>query len=268
MPFPPSTSHRAKRKLAPGDRVVRDAFGTRGTLVGTVTRVTPIRLPRGQKSSSGGTLARVRVRWDNGAEAMMEDRVLDWADDFNPEGRNAMYAYGKIERVTQAPPTPVLTKGGAGRSSTPQPVPMRREQKGKKLQPYVRESLQHGEILASSRGGSSYYAPGRACVTKSGPPRRDQVDLVFVPRNVPAGKHSKRPPPPGPALRFCIHGEGFGPMVPVKDPHEAKEIAAAYQKCLRADPKKAQAACVVEATGQPIEALSFGDMKRRRKSRR
>lgn len=177
----------------------------------------------------------------------------------------ARRSYGKIEKVTTPPPTPVAARG---QNSTPRPVPIRREQKGKKLISYVNESLQHGEILAASRGGSSYYSPGRACVTKSGAARRDQVDLVFVPRNVPAGKHSSRPPPPGPALRFCVHGEGFGPMVSVRDPHEAKKIAAAYQKCLRDDPDKKQAACVVEVTGKSVESLSFGGVRRRRRSRR
>lgn len=60
-----------------GDRVVRNqtvgassAIARHGNLVGTVLKVTPA--PRG----SGGTRARVRVRWDNGHEASVEDRQL------------------------------------------------------------------------------------------------------------------------------------------------------------------------------------------------
>jgi hypothetical protein len=136
---------------------------------------------------------------------------------------------------------------------------MRQSQEGKKLTTYVKESIQHGEILAASRGGSSYYAPGRACKTKAGPPRRGQVDLVFVPRGVPEGKHSKRPPPAGPALRFCGSESGFAPMLAVKDPREAKQIAAKYQRCLRDDAEKTQDECIVEVTGKPVESLSFGE---------
>lgn len=61
-----------------GARVVRNkavgGSGARrvdlGDLVGTVVKVTAT--PHG----SGGTRARVRVRWDNGHEASVEDRQL------------------------------------------------------------------------------------------------------------------------------------------------------------------------------------------------
>jgi hypothetical protein len=57
-----------------GDRVVRNkAVGSvplPGNLVGTILKVTAV--ARG----SGGTRARIRVRWDNGHEASVEDRQL------------------------------------------------------------------------------------------------------------------------------------------------------------------------------------------------
>lgn len=58
-----------------GDRVVRNkAVGGiavhRGDVVGTILKVTAA--PHG----TGGTRARVRVRWDNGYEASVEDRQL------------------------------------------------------------------------------------------------------------------------------------------------------------------------------------------------
>jgi len=58
-----------------GDRVVRNkAVGGpkahRGDVVGTILKVTAA--PRG----SGGTRARIRVRWDNGHEASVEDRQI------------------------------------------------------------------------------------------------------------------------------------------------------------------------------------------------
>ena len=59
-----------------GDRVVRKkavggpSDGPRGTLAGTIIKVTDV--PFG----SGGTRARVRVRWDNGHEASVEDRQI------------------------------------------------------------------------------------------------------------------------------------------------------------------------------------------------
>jgi hypothetical protein len=61
-----------------GDRVVRNkAVGTsttsdacRGDVVGTVLKVTSV------KHGSGGTRARIRVRWDNGHEASVEDRQI------------------------------------------------------------------------------------------------------------------------------------------------------------------------------------------------
>jgi hypothetical protein len=56
-----------------GDRVVRNkAVGgeQRGDMTGTVRRVTVV--PFG----SGGTQARIRVLWNNGHEASVEDRQL------------------------------------------------------------------------------------------------------------------------------------------------------------------------------------------------
>lgn len=50
-----------------------DRYGSiehRGDVVGTILKVTAV--ARG----SGGTRARVRVRWDNGHEASVEDRQL------------------------------------------------------------------------------------------------------------------------------------------------------------------------------------------------
>jgi hypothetical protein len=64
-----------KTSFKVGDRVVRNkAVGGPGTLrgdvVGTILKITPA--PGG----AGGTRARVRVRWDNGHEASVEDRQL------------------------------------------------------------------------------------------------------------------------------------------------------------------------------------------------
>ena len=57
-----------------GDRVVRNKAvgGTidRGDVAGTILKVT--NAPHG----SGGTCARIRVRWDNGHEGSLEDRQL------------------------------------------------------------------------------------------------------------------------------------------------------------------------------------------------
>jgi hypothetical protein len=58
-----------------GDRVVRNkAVGaevaSRGDVVGTILKVT--RVPHG----SGGTRARIRVRWDNGFVGSVEDRQI------------------------------------------------------------------------------------------------------------------------------------------------------------------------------------------------
>lgn len=64
-----------KTSFQVGDRVVRNkAVGgsgaERGDVVGTILKVTAA--PHG----TGGTRARVRVRWDNGYEASVEDRQL------------------------------------------------------------------------------------------------------------------------------------------------------------------------------------------------
>jgi len=64
-----------KTSLRVGDRVVRNKavggpIARRGDVVGTILKVTDA--PRG----SGGTRARIRVRWDNGYEASVEDRQL------------------------------------------------------------------------------------------------------------------------------------------------------------------------------------------------
>lgn len=60
-----------------GDRVVRNkavgaliAHAQQGDMAGTIVKV--IEAPNG----SGGTRARIRVRWDNGYEALVEDRQL------------------------------------------------------------------------------------------------------------------------------------------------------------------------------------------------
>jgi hypothetical protein len=56
-----------------GDRVVRNkavgSTGRPGDVAGTIVKVTGC-------SGSGGTRARIRVRWDNGHEASVEDRQL------------------------------------------------------------------------------------------------------------------------------------------------------------------------------------------------
>lgn len=69
------TQRRVKTSLRVGDRVVRNkAVGgsgaQRGDLGGTIVKVTDT--PHG----AGGTRARIRVRWDNGYEASVEDRQL------------------------------------------------------------------------------------------------------------------------------------------------------------------------------------------------
>lgn len=71
-----TTKRRKKKKTSflVGDRVVRNkavgSAGLRGDMIGTILKV--IAVARG----SGGTLARIRVRWDNGHEASVEDRQL------------------------------------------------------------------------------------------------------------------------------------------------------------------------------------------------
>ena len=64
-----------KTSLNVGDRVVRNKavggpIAQRGDMVGTILKVTDVAF------STGGTRARVRVRWDNGCEASVEDRQL------------------------------------------------------------------------------------------------------------------------------------------------------------------------------------------------
>ena len=67
-----------------GDRVVRNkavgspAGAQRGDVVGTILKVTPA--PVG----SGGTRARVRVRWDNGHEGSVDDRQIVLAKQGSP----------------------------------------------------------------------------------------------------------------------------------------------------------------------------------------
>lgn len=58
-----------------GDRVVRNkAVGgpveQRGDMTGTILKITAV------AHGAGGTWARVRIRWDNGHEASVEDRQL------------------------------------------------------------------------------------------------------------------------------------------------------------------------------------------------
>ena len=71
------TKRRSSTKRTPyrvGDRVVRNkavgSTGQPGDMTGTIAKVTVI------ASGSGGTRARIRVRWDNGHEASVEDRQL------------------------------------------------------------------------------------------------------------------------------------------------------------------------------------------------
>lgn len=67
-----------RRKKTPfrvGDRVVRNKAvcspgGVPGDLAGTIVKVTDV------AHGSGGTRARIRVRWDNGFEGSVEDRQL------------------------------------------------------------------------------------------------------------------------------------------------------------------------------------------------
>lgn len=72
-------SPRCHQKKAPtpfhvGDRVVRNkavgSTGLPGDVAGTIVKVTPA------PSGSGGIRARIRVRWDSGNEASVEDRQL------------------------------------------------------------------------------------------------------------------------------------------------------------------------------------------------
>jgi hypothetical protein len=142
------------------------------------------------------------------------------------------------------------------------PVPVGHGRQGAKASIYVTETLQHGEIAASGRGGSSYYSPARGCLTADGPARRDQVDLVFMPRGVPVSKHSTRPPGPGPALRFCSSQPtkgGFGPVLAVRDPREAQEIAHRYQACAK-DPKADLEGCIVKAVGKKPSEMPLGQV--------
>jgi hypothetical protein len=199
---------------------------------------------------------------------------------------------GKLQRIknTTTSPTEAGFRHTPRSRDTAQPIPMRKEQKGGKANQYVTRTLQHGDVAAAGRGGSSYYSPARACGTKGkgdatrGPPRRDQVELVFAPRGIPAGKHSSRPPPAGPALRFCANGAGFGPMVPVRDPRHAKRIARAYQSCAR-DPGSDLKKCAAKAVkcaeapesdtracfttpGGNAEEMPLGSYASRRKARK
>jgi len=64
----------AKTTFRVGDRVVRNkavgSVGRPGDVTGTIVKVTNV------ASGPGGTRARIRVRWDNGHEASVEDRQL------------------------------------------------------------------------------------------------------------------------------------------------------------------------------------------------
>ena len=69
------TKRRVKTSFKVGDRVARNKavggpIAHRGDMAGTILKVTDA--PFG----SGGTRARIRVRWDNGHEASVEDRQL------------------------------------------------------------------------------------------------------------------------------------------------------------------------------------------------
>jgi hypothetical protein len=156
-------------------------------------------------------------------------------------------------------------------------VPVKQARAGKSSERsnlYNVRTLQHGEIMAAGRGGSSYYAPGRACLTKvSGEmgtrgARRGQVELLFLPRGIPVSKYSTRPPGPGPALRFCskVGEKGFAQILAVRDPREAKEIAVKFQACAAKTSERTTnlEACVVEATGKRVKDLPFGAGQSRR----
>lgn len=69
-----TTKRGKKTPFRVGDRVARNkavgSTGSPGDVVGTIIKVTPV------KAGSGGTRARVRVHWDNGYEASVEDRQL------------------------------------------------------------------------------------------------------------------------------------------------------------------------------------------------
>ena len=70
-----SARQRKKTPFAVGDRVARNkAVGgsvvQRGDMDGTILKITAV------AHGAGGTRARVRVRWDNGHEASVEDRQL------------------------------------------------------------------------------------------------------------------------------------------------------------------------------------------------
>lgn len=69
-----TTKRRKKTPFCVGDRVVRNkAVGSAGRpadMLGTIVKMTDV------VSGSGGTHARIRVRWDNGHEASVEDRQL------------------------------------------------------------------------------------------------------------------------------------------------------------------------------------------------
>jgi hypothetical protein len=80
-----TTTNRKKKRTSfrIGDRVVRNkavggsndgsndgSIGQRGDVVGTIIKVTAV------THGAGGTRARVRVRWDNGYEASVEDRQI------------------------------------------------------------------------------------------------------------------------------------------------------------------------------------------------
>lgn len=145
-----------------------------------------------------------------------------------------------------------------------------REGKKGKGYVYVKDTIQHGAIIAAGRTHSA------GCKTKGGDARKGQVDLVFVPRSNKTGA------PAGPALRFCSRkGQGFGPLLSVEDPKTAKEIAAKYQACAENTDgsESALEACVKKATGlDPSKAgthtikgrrehkLALGGSKRKRQA--
>lgn len=58
-----------------GDKVRREAFGWRGTVVSVHPLVRPV----------GGVAARVKVVWDNGGTGTVEDRNLFMAEQKNEE---------------------------------------------------------------------------------------------------------------------------------------------------------------------------------------
>lgn len=66
---PKKTPFRVRDRVV-WNKAVSSPVARRGDMAGTILRVTDV------VSGAGGTRARIRVRWDNGHEASVEDRQL------------------------------------------------------------------------------------------------------------------------------------------------------------------------------------------------